>query len=150
MKTVILGTPLAGKTTLANKIASTTKIPIYSTDSIIFKLKKQDNLSHSTFESEVTKIINGNEWVIEGRHFSYTATANADKIIWLNPPLQAVIFRKIKQSGMNKEFLTWVVDIISNQYFGKLNINRIEDPTYSHNKKYSLLLKPYSTILEKI
>lgn len=146
MKTVILGTPLAGKTTLANKISTTAKIPIYNTDSIILKLKKQNNLNLASFENAVSKIIKKPEWVIEGRHISRTAVANADKIIWLNPSVQTVIFRKFRQSGLNKEFLMWGIDLIRNQYFGKLDMSRIEDPTYSHNKKYSLLLKSYNVI----
>ncbi len=150
MKTVIIGAPLAGKTTLANKMTAITNTPVYSTDSVIFRLKKQNDLNYSTFENEITKIVRETDWIIEGRHISCVAIANADKIIWLNSPLLTVIFRKIRQSGLNRELLPWVVDLIRNQYFGKLDINRIEDPTYSHNKKYSLLLKPYDTILEKV
>lgn len=149
MKIVIIGAPLSGKSSLAEKLAQEENLAVYHTDSIIFKLKKNDSLSKDTFENEIKKITVLDNWIIEGRHISKTAIANAEKIIWLKTPFFKCLTRKIKQNGINIELLEWINDQLTNQYFGYLDTNKITDPTYSHNKKYKILLNPYKDIMDK-
>jgi len=150
MNTLIIGASLSGKTTLANSIGLDTKKPVYSTDKIIFKLRKNSNLTEASFENEISKIVNKKTWIIEGRHFSNTAVSNANRIIWLDTPFYTCLIRKVRQSKLDMSLIFWIIDQVKNQYFGKVNIGRINDPMYSHNKKYNLLLKNYTNILERI
>jgi adenylate kinase family enzyme len=149
MRIVILGAPFSGKSTLAKKLAQEKNLDIYPTDNIIFRLSKNNDLSANTFENKIEDIIVLDSWIIEGRHISKTAIEHADKIIWLRVSFLTCLIRKIKQSGLRIETLRWFCDQAKNQYFGHLDTNRLSNPTYSHNKKYKMLLKPYKNILDK-
>lgn len=148
MKILVIGAPLSGKSSLAKKLAKDSNLIVYHTDDIVFKLKKENNLSTETFDNEIEKVAILDNWIIEGRHISKIAIERADKVIWLKTPFLKCLIRKIRQSGLNIALIWWFSDQIKNQYFGNFDIIRTNDPTYSHNKKYELLLRPHINILE--
>jgi len=101
MKIRIFGDIASGKSTLANKLGKEFKIPVFSTDDFMYKIKYTKKRSEFERKKIASKIIKKNNWIIEGTHHSDwigDAAKRADLIIVFNVSLFTLIFRIIKRT----------------------------------------------------
>lgn len=100
MRIFISGSPGAGKTTYAKKLAQEHAVPLFHTDDL---WNNQENrmLTHEEISRAIP--LDGN-WIIEGAYYLPDYIRQADKVIYFRiTPLQAVI-RILKRWTQDKKF----------------------------------------------
>ncbi len=122
---MIIGNGGAGKSTLAKALAEKLKLPLYHLDKI-FWLPGWKELERDVMNEKVLKIINEDEWVIDGNYRRTIAkrAERADTIIYLNFSTVACLYGIIKRRLSNEKrtditegcpekidmkFLSWVL-----------------------------------------
>ncbi len=95
-KIFIVGSPGAGKTTLAKKLSQKLGIPHFDLDDIRFPKK---NIKRSDEEAQpyVKRLVVKPSWIIEGVYISWIEKylKDADQIIFLDTPYTTALFRVI-------------------------------------------------------
>ena len=87
-KIAVFGKPGSGKSTLSKNLATTTEIPLYPLDSIIYK-NNGDMVDRTTYDTEHEKILASENWIIDG--FGPIASFNkrldaADTLVYIDLP----------------------------------------------------------------
>lgn len=102
----ILGRTASGKTTLANKISEKLKIPLYSTDDIVYKKKWSERNSESIRIKKSEAISKKSSWIIEGAHskdWINSSIKRADLIIFLDMNRFRLFPRIVRRQKMRKK-----------------------------------------------
>lgn len=92
MRTLIIGLPGSGKTTLAKILSRNTRVPHYEMDRYFWL---DDEVENPDFRRECEKIAHKGEWICEG-HFTKVHPyflAKAERIIWLKTPWSVCLNR---------------------------------------------------------
>ena len=101
MKICIIGLPGSGKTTLAKKLAHMHSLEHMNLDYILWRRiegkKKRQKIPEKEYLPAIEKFISKDNWIVEGIFAFENVLKNADKIIWINPPLQKLLFRQWKR-----------------------------------------------------
>lgn len=96
---LILGSPGSGKTTLSGSIAKKINCPLYHLDDLYWT-GNWERSERSQFETRVEKIIQGDNWIIEGNyyHLCFKQRLNrANTVILLNIPVVICLYRVLKR-----------------------------------------------------
>lgn len=100
-KIYIVGIVGAGKTTFSKKLSEKLGIQHYEIDSLVHKKQKKGRVKQSVEEQilEFERINENSSWIIEGtyRLSCKYLLENADKIIFLDPPVKVRKYRIIKR-----------------------------------------------------
>ena len=93
----VVGGPGAGKSTLAQRLASKLGIEPHKLDDIAFDPKTGAARPLSSRIRDVNSIAARSAWVAEGVYLGWTdqLLASADLIVWLDVPMRVALFRKI-------------------------------------------------------
>ncbi len=101
----IVGPPASGKTTLAQKLATSLKVPFYELDYIAWEEgfpKTERSLEDRL--SDISRITTQPAWITEGIFLIWTdeLLRSANHIVWLDMPLRLtlkrIIFRRLRRS----------------------------------------------------
>ncbi|WP_133365245.1 topology modulation protein [Qipengyuania sediminis] len=95
---MIIGSPGAGKSTLARQIAAATELPLYHLDAEYW-LPGWTERDPQDWGVKLTKLVEGTHWIIDG---NYGATleprlAKADTVLWLDYPTATCLWRVVKR-----------------------------------------------------
>lgn len=103
-RVMIIGNAGAGKSTLAKALAEKLKLPLHHLDKI-FWLPGWKELDRDEMAEKVIKIINEDEWVIDGnyRRTMKQRAERADTIIYLNFSTAACLYGIIKRRLANEK-----------------------------------------------
>ncbi len=92
---VIIGAPGAGKTTLAQRLATALGYPCHPLDPVAFVDERWTARPPGERQRMIADIVAQPRWVAEGGHLGWTdpLIASADCIIWLDPPWWTLLWR---------------------------------------------------------
>jgi adenylate kinase family enzyme len=98
-KVVVIGSPGAGKSIFATKLATATNLPLIHLDSLYHQSDKNYENNKSAWRRKVQELINEKSWIIDG---NYSSTFDlklpaADTIIFLNYPSYLCLWRVLKR-----------------------------------------------------
>ena len=143
-KVAIIGSPGAGKTTLAKNMNRILKIKIYHLDRLLWKTRWQ-SIDRPTRIDTMESVIRENQWIIEGMYIdsSVPRLNEADTIIFLDTPiivcLWRVIWRHYKDRGQfRRDIPEQSVDKLNPRRIYKLLVFPIQD-----RKKLKQKLRTY-------
>jgi len=100
-KIVVIGSPGAGKSTLAKQIYRKLKIKVYHLDRIFWKRGWKPIDKESRIDI-LQKLVQEKQWIIEGYYLrsSEPRLDAADTIVFLDPPILVCLLRIIKRHFM--------------------------------------------------
>lgn len=97
---IVFGGVASGKTTFSRKLSKTLKIPIYTTDDMVYKSIGKEKYSDEERDNNLKKIVNEKEWVLEGVHggeWLTSAVKRAELIIILDINILIRYYRVFKR-----------------------------------------------------
>jgi len=99
-KIVVFGLPGAGKSTLANMLATRLGVAHYDLDRTLFSGPGGKALPLEEFRAAVAAITCGDAWVVEGNYSKLADVTwdRADVVVWLDYPLPLLLWRGAKRS----------------------------------------------------
>ena len=120
MKVHIIGLPSAGKTVLADALAAHLGVPPHHLDAAAFVDDRWTPRPLAEREASVAGFSQEPRFVMEGSFLGWTAPllAEADHIIWLDPPLRLLVWRHIRRHGLANPW--WTVGLIRFQVLSYL------------------------------
>lgn len=101
----IFGGTASGKTTLANKISAKLKIPVYSTDDLVYKQKWIKKYSEKEMNKKIQGILKLKKWIVEGVHrdiWINPIVSRADLVLIISLSKYKLIMRLLKREIKNK------------------------------------------------
>jgi adenylate kinase family enzyme len=129
---LVIGSPGAGKSTLANELARHTGLPVFHLDRM-FWLPGWVERDRDDGRAELAGILAGERWIIDGNYGSTMPmrVARADTVIWLDYPTHLCLGRVLKRwwqyrgtarpdmtegcpENLNLEFLLYVLSFRRN------------------------------------
>ena len=106
MKIHIIGSVGSGKSTLARTLAAELGIPYYELDNVVWHRHENGDIRNSpeVRDDEFHRIIEGQNWIIEGVHHIWTKQGfeRADIIIFLDTPIAVRNWRILKRFTVQK------------------------------------------------
>ena len=123
LKSIVIGSPGAGKSTFARTLKDCTGIPLYYLD-MLWHRPDRTNVSREVFDAAVRKIIARERWIVDGNYQrSLEMRLQAcDTVFLLDYPLsvclagaQARVGKKREdlpwvETGLDEEFRRWILD----------------------------------------
>ena len=111
MKIHIIGIPSAGKTTLATHLARRLDIPFYALDGLAFVDDRWTLRSASERDAMLADILEQPAFITEGGFLGWTddLVAQADLVLWLDPPLRTLTWRHIGRFWRHPR---WLPDLL--------------------------------------
>lgn len=95
---LVIGSPGAGKSTLARDIAARTDLPLFNLDRI-FWLPGWTERDRDEGRAELANVLAQDRWIIDGNYGSSLPMriARADTVVWLDYPTHLCLIRAIKR-----------------------------------------------------
>lgn len=120
MKVHIIGLPSSGKTTLADALAERLGVPAHHLDPVAFVDDRWTPRPLEEREAIVAGFTQESSFITEGSFLGWTAPlfADADTIIWLDPPLQLMVWRHLRRHGLANP--SWTAGLIRFQVLSYL------------------------------
>lgn len=108
-KVIVIGSPGAGKSTFARKLAERTGLPLYYLDMLWHK-PDQTHISREEFDEQLAQMIRRDRWIIDG---DYSRTlevrlAACDTVYFLDYPLEICLAGAEARVGKKREDMPWV------------------------------------------
>ncbi len=127
-RVLVIGSPGAGKSTLAHALAARTGLPLYHLDRM-FWLPGWVERDREEGRAELAGVLAGDRWIIDGNYGSTMPmrAARADTVVWLDYPTSLCLGRVFKRwwqyrgqarpdmtegcpENLNLEFLLYVLN----------------------------------------
>jgi len=127
-RVLVIGSPGAGKSTLAHAIAARTGLPLHHLDKL-FWLPGWVERDRDEGRAELAEVLAGQRWIIDGNYGSTMAmrVARADTVVWLDYPTWLCLSRVFRRwwqyrgkarpdmtegcpENLNLEFLLYVLN----------------------------------------
>ena len=95
----VVGTPGAGKTTLAQRIAAVRRIPFVEIDALFWG-PKWTSVAPDVFRSNVERALSTDQWTVGGNYGSARDIIwkRADTLIWLDYALPMIMLRLVRRT----------------------------------------------------
>lgn len=108
-KVIVIGSPGAGKSTFARKLAERTGLPLYYLDMLWHK-PDRTHISREEFDEQLARMIRQDRWIIDG---DYSRTlevrlAACDTAYFLDYPLEICLAGAEARVGKKREDMPWV------------------------------------------
>lgn len=103
-KVLIIGSPGAGKSTFAKKLAKKTGLPLYHLDNIWFH-ENGEMIEREVFDNKLQSILETNEWIIDG-YYPRTLEKRltfADTVFFFDLPEEVCLQGAIKRVGTKRD-----------------------------------------------
>lgn len=99
MRLHIIGIPSSGKTTLGKSLSRFLSVPYYDLDSLAFVDERWTLRPSPERDAMLAHILEEPAFVTEGGFLGWTEAlfAAADHIVWLDPPLWALVWRHVRR-----------------------------------------------------
>ena len=110
-RVLVIGSPGAGKSTLAREIAARTRLPLHHLDRMHW-LPGWTERDRDEGRAELADILAQDRWIIDGNYGSILAMrlARADTVVWLDYPTHLCLWRVLKRwwhyRGTNRPDMT--------------------------------------------
>lgn len=117
-RVLIIGSPGAGKSTFARKLAKVIDLPVYSLD-LLFWNSDQTTVSRDEFLKRMSKILNEEEqWIIEGNYSLSLAQrlAKADTVFWLDYPVEVCLEGVKSRIGKKQPDMPWIEEKVDPKF----------------------------------
>lgn len=97
-RVLVIGSPGAGKSTLAHELAQRTGLPLFHLDQM-FWLPGWVERDRDEGRAELAKVLAGDRWIIDGNYGSTLPlrVARADTVVWLDYPTALCLGRVFKR-----------------------------------------------------
>lgn len=106
MKIHIIGSVGSGKSTMARRLSAEYRIPYYELDNVVWQRHEGGDIRNSpeVRDKEFRRIINQQQWIIEGVHHTWTTHGFqcADLVIFLDTPVRVRNWRILKRFAVQK------------------------------------------------
>ena len=147
LKSLVIGSPGAGKSTFARKLRDVTGIPLYYLD-MLWHRPDRSNISREEFDRQLLEIVQKDRWIIDG---NYQRTLRhrleaCDTVFLLDiPPKACLAGAKSRvgtaredmpwvETGLDEEFRQWIVD------FPKTQLPQIYQLTEEYREKRNVII----------
>ncbi len=114
---MVIGCSGAGKSCFARRLRDLLGLPLFYLDMIWHKADKT-NISREEFDAKVTKICDGDEWIIDG-NYSRTLELRlkrCDTVFFLDYPLELCLASAAARVGTVREDMPWVEDEFDEEF----------------------------------
>jgi adenylate kinase family enzyme len=97
-RVLVIGSPGAGKSTLAHKLADCTMLPLFHLDQMHW-LPGWVERDRTEARTELAQVLTGERWIIEGNYGSILPMRleRADSVVWLDYPTWLCLKRVLKR-----------------------------------------------------
>ncbi len=135
----MIGSPGAGKSTFAKKLAKITGLPLYYLD-LVWYGEDCARVSRDEFDAQVIEIMKGDKWILDG-NFQRTMemrVKRCDTVFLLEYPLEVCLAGIRQRVGQKREDFRWVDREVNPELVQKaIDFSRDKLPrTYELMKKY--------------
>ena len=116
-KAIVIGSPGAGKTTFARKLAAKTGLPLYHLDTVWHNPDKT-TISRDEFDKALSEILANDSYIIDG-HYTRTLETrikDCDTIFFLDFPLDACIDGIHERVGKPRPEMPWIEEEVDPEF----------------------------------
>ena len=108
-KIIVIGCPGSGKSTFSKDLHNITKIPLYHLD-MLFWNKDKTTVEKTVFLEELLKIIEYDEWIIDGNYASTMdlRMQKCDTVIFLDYSLDVCLEGIKERKGKARSDMPWI------------------------------------------
>ncbi|GAA5534952.1 DNA topology modulation protein FlaR [Deinococcus aluminii] len=109
-RVLIIGSPGAGKSTLAKGLAARTGLPLIHLDDLYWEKEQlgQQEVARSVWQQRLQDALDSDAWIMDGNYNSTIAmrAARADTVLFLIPPRELCLWRVLQRelSGRHPHF----------------------------------------------
>ena len=109
MKTIVIGSPGAGKSTFARKLASKTGLPLFYLD-MIFHRPDKTTVSPEEFDQKLNEIMHLPDWIIDGNYLRTLPLrfAHCDQVFFFDLPTDVCLQGAASRIGTKRDDIPWV------------------------------------------
>ena len=109
MKMMIIGSPGAGKSTFARKLAAKTGLPLFYLD-MIFHRADRTTVPPEEFDRKLNEILRLPEWIIDGNYMRTLPLrlAHCDQVFFFDLPTDVCLQGAASRVGTKRDDLPWV------------------------------------------
>lgn len=138
-KIIVIGSPGSGKSTFSRKLSTLTNLPLYYLDMLWHK-KDRTNASAVEFDKKLSKIIELDEWIIDG-HYHRTLEnrlKSCDTVFLFDLPTEICMSGAAERIGKKRCDLPWIENELDEEFKQAIiNFPNIKLPqTYELLEKY--------------
>ena len=145
---MVIGCPGSGKSTFARNLRDITGLPLYYLDMIWHK-SDRTNISREEFDFRLSKIINGDKWIIDG---NYNRTLNirlekCDTVFLFDLPTSNCMDSVSARIGVKREDTPWIEEEFDEEFkqwivdFPKRQLPEIYDLLKQYQDKNIIIFK---------
>lgn len=117
-KILVIGCPGAGKSTFARKLSAKTHLPLHYLD-MIWHRPDKTTVGRKAFVEELNKIINGDEWIIDGTylHTLQLRLDRCDTVVLFDIPVEVCLEGAHRRIGKPREDMPWIETELDNEFY---------------------------------
>lgn len=117
LKTIVIGSPGAGKSVFSQKLRDITKLPLYHLDMLYHKTDGT-HISKEELEEKLTEILKKDTWIIDG---NYQRTLEmrlkeCDTVFLLDIPTEVCLAGAESRVGKKRDDLPWIEEKIDETF----------------------------------
>ena len=116
-RVIVIGSPGAGKSTFAKKLAALTGIPLHHLD-MVYHRPDKTHISREEFDMKLAGIMAEEAWIIDG-NYSRTIEARlkeCDTVFLLDYPLEVCLSGALERVGTQRDDMPWAEKELDSEF----------------------------------
>jgi adenylate kinase family enzyme len=152
VKLHIIGIASAGKTTLAHSIGARTGVPVFELDGLAFVDDRWTLRPTDERDAMLAEIVREASFITEGGFLGWTEAvfADADAIVWLDPPLSVLTMRHVRRHWRHPQHLPSLLAFQWRSYLRAAGRGPMRSDPQQTRSGIARALRPYAAKVYRI